>query len=219
MRSTSFVGALRLRRLSALLSLSALACCAHDAVLAFHVEPPLACANQTVAITWQVRGRALLKANPAPANWKEDVASVGSLPAVTVAQDTTFTIVAPDANPARGASFASQTAQVTAQADPRAVQAKCDTSGNCTGTLLINADPSVRVSQIANPTWRSGFKVTDHDLCVTPPGGQRTCLASKASATLGVPANGTWTFDTKLAQNESGDPPPELRVVFDFGCK
>src|SRR5450755_1075165 len=213
MRSILLGGALRLRRLSALLSLSALACCAHDTVLAFHVEPPLACANQTVAITWQVRGRALLEADPPPPNWKEEVPSVGTLPAVTVVHDTTFTIVAPDANPARGASFASQTAQVTSQADPRAVQATCDASGNCTGTLLINADKSVRVSQIWNPTWRSGFKVADHDVCVTPPGGNRTCVAPKASAALGVPANGKWTFDTKLAENESGDPPPELRVV------
>jgi|GEM_PF-2278996 len=219
MRAILLGGFLRLRQLSVLLSLSALACCAHDAVLAFHVEPPLVCANQAVAITWQVRGRAQLKANPSPLGWKEDVPSVGGLPQVKVAEDTTFTIVAPDANQARGASFASQTAQVTAQTDNRAVQATCDASGNCIGTLTIDADKSVRVIQIATPAWRSGFKVAEHEVCVTPPAGSRMCLAPKTSAALGVPANGTWTFDMKLAQDESGDPPPQLRVFFDFGCK
>lgn len=219
MRWTSLKGFSRLRRLSALLSLSALVCCAHDAVLAFHVEPPLVCANQTVAITWQVRGRAQLKATPTPPGWNEDVPSDGGLPAVVVGQDMTFTIVAPDANQARGASFASQEAKVTAQTDNRAVQATCDASGTCSGILTIDADKSVRVKRMANPTWKSGFKVADHTVCVTPPSGTRTCLAPNTSAALDLPANGTWTFDMKLAQDESGDPPPQLRVFFDFGCK
>jgi len=219
MRSISLKGFSRLRRLSVLLSLSALACCAHDAVLAFHVEPPLLCPNQTVAITWKVRGRAQLKANPTPPGWKEDVPSDGGLPAVTVGQDTTFTILAPDANQARGSSFASQEARVTAQTDNRAVQAMCDASGTCSGTLTIDADKSVRVKRMANPTWRSGFKVADHEVCVTPPSGSRTCLAPNTSAALDLPASGVWKFDMKLAQTELGDPPPELRVFFDFGCK
>lgn len=209
-----------LRRLSLLLllSLPALAGCAHDGVVAFHVEPPLVCASKTVGITWQVHGRALLKATPPPPNWNEQVASEGTLQSVPVTQDTTFMIVAPDANPARGASYASQAAQVTAQSDNRAVQATCDDSGKCSGSLEIVADSSVKVNQIANPTWRSRFKVAEHEVCVTPPGGTRTCLAANASAPLGVPASGKWTFDLQLAENESGDPPPQLRVFFDFGC-
>lgn len=207
------------RSLAALLSLSALACCAHNGVIAFHVDPPLVCANKTVAISWQVRGRAELKAVPPPPNWHEDIPSEGKLPAVPIAQDTTFTIVAPDANPADGASYASQTAQVTAQSDNRAAPATCDATGVCRGEIEIKADPAVHVVKLANPTWRSGFKVTEHEVCITPPGAARTCLPPQASALVDLPANGKWMFDMKLADGESPDPPPQLRVFMDFNCK
>jgi len=218
MRSLSLGAHVRGWVLLVLLPFAMLAC-THDGVVAFNVKPPLVCPGKTVDISWQVQGRAQLKATPPPPNWNEQIPSQGSLSAVRVSSDMTFVIIAPDANQARGRSYAMQTAQVTAQEEPRAAKATCTDAGVCTGEITINADSSVRVSKLANPAWRSGFKLADHEVCVTPPTGNRICVAPKSSAPLDLPANGKWLFDMKLAEGESGDPPPLLRVEFDFGCK
>jgi hypothetical protein len=216
---TQFVAGLRSSAFLTPLLLSTLSCCTHDGIVAFNVTPPLVCATKTVAITWNVRGRAQLNADPPPPNWNPQVASQGSLPAVPVAKDTTFTLVALDADPARGAANAQQPAQVTDQDDPRAAQASCDTAGNCSGDITINADPSVRVKKLSGPTWRVGFKVAPHEVCVTPPGGQPSCVPENGSLDLNAPANGKWLFSAKLPAGYGDPPPSQLRAVFDFGCQ
>lgn len=200
------------------LSISLLACgCGASAeVVAFNVSPQLACNAAPVTVSWEVRGKAALKADPAPSGWNEQVASKDQRQ-VNVASDTTFMIVALDANPAKGNSHASQTVQVAPNQN-QAAQATCDASLKCSGSLQINAGGAVQVRSVAQPSMKSGMQVKDHAVCVTPPNGVRVCVDPKGSATLNAPANGTWAFDTTLAADENATPPPQLRLVFDFGC-
>jgi len=191
--------------------------CTPAQVEAFKVDPPQICRGQPVTVSWRVKGRAELDAMPAPPNWAAQVASEGSVTALVEA-DTSFTIHALDAKPARGRSYATQWVRVAAPSDNRSAPATCDGSGKCVGSIQIDAAPSVRVRKVATPSWKSGFKTGDHAVCVTAPSGERACLEPKTSAPLDVAANGAWHFETTLAPGESGDPPPELRVFFDFGC-
>ncbi len=198
------------------ISLVTCGCGPSPGVVAFNVSPPLICNAAPVTISWEVRGHAALQANPAPSGWNEQVASKDQRQ-VNVVNDTTFMIVALDANPAKGNSHASQSVQV-APTQNQAAQATCDASLKCTGSLQISAGSALRVKSVAQPSVKSGLQVQDHALCVTPPNGTRVCLDPNGSAPLDAPANGTWAFDTTLSTGESASLPSQLRLVFDFGC-
>jgi hypothetical protein len=172
-----------------------------------------------VVVAWEVRGRAALRATPPPANWSDQpIASKGELK-VPVATETTFTLSALDANPANGASTGSQRVQVNPKDNDRAVSASCDaTTRQCKGTLQLSSNGSVQVSKLSNPTFVQSGKRQPRTVCVTSPAGQRTCVAPGQSAPALSLVDGQWTFDAELAPDEQPDPPPQLRMHFDFGC-
>jgi hypothetical protein len=202
-----------------LLVASAIAGCAHKAVVSFNVDPQLSCPGKPVLVQWEVNGRASLHAEPAPKDWVEGATdSKGSrqvFPEVT----TAFTVTALDANPAQGNSSGTKSVQVLPHNDNRAASSSCDeTTHHCQGSFTLKSIDSLRVVKISNPTFvRSGQRQA-RDVCVTAPNGAKTCVKANQGAELSAPANGSWVLETELAPEEPATPPPQLRLFFDFGC-
>jgi hypothetical protein len=89
-------------------------CCPHPQVVAFTVEPPLACPGQRIHVRWDVSGRAVLRAQRGPADWdEEEVLSKGDR-TVTSGISTTFHFTAIVANPAVGKSAGNKVVDIPA---------------------------------------------------------------------------------------------------------
>jgi len=137
---------------------------------------------------------------------------------VQVAQDTTFSVTALDANPASGNSTGSRPVKVTALNQEKGVSAACDEQTRvCRGTFTL-ASGGASVSRLANPSLKRDGALVAREVCVTPPGAAKICVAPNASVVVGTPADGLWTMETTLGTTEELTPPPQLRITVDFGC-
>jgi len=193
-------------------------CGAHPGVNTFTASPPLSCPDGSVVLEWNVTGPAALRAVPPPASWADGpVPSQGSR-TVQVAQDTTFSVTALDANPASGNSIGSRPVKVTALNQEKGASAPCDEQTRvCRGTFTLSSG-GASISRLANPSFKRDGTVVAREVCVTPPGGAKLCIAANASVAVGTPADGVWTMETTLGPAEAAAPPPQLRITVDFGC-
>src|SRR5450432_1530235 len=199
---------------------SALACACgpHPGVDSFAASPALTCPNGSVVLEWEVTGAASLRAVPPPASWSDGpVPSQGSR-TVQVAQDTTFSVTALDANPASGNSTGSRPVKVTALNQEKGVSAACDEQTRvCRGTFTLSSG-GASISRLASPSLKRDGALVAREVCVTPPGAAKICVAPNASVVVGTPADGLWTMETTLGTTEELTPPPQLRITVDFGC-
>jgi hypothetical protein len=193
--------------------------CPHTGrVLAFSAEPPLTCAGKPVLIKWAVQGHAALRADPAPPNWNEQMPSSGEL-SVPLTTTTTFTLQALDANLAKGNSSGNQRVQINPHNQKLGNSAPCDAATrSCSGSFSLQSGGTLQAVQLANPSFFRLGTETPHDVCVTPPNGQKTCVAAGQTVNLASPADGTWKIEAELGASDAVTPPPQLRVEFDFGC-
>ncbi|HWZ90302.1 MAG TPA: hypothetical protein VNW92_15670 [Polyangiaceae bacterium] len=210
---------IRFIRACVLLSALSASACAKKGIVSFAVTPPLACPGQGVVVQWEVRGKASLHAEPAPAAWADGATDSAGKRSVPLNGATTFTLSALDANPADGNSFATQSVKIVPQNDAREASAACDPNTlKCTGSFVLKTDGAIRVARISNPTLVRSGAAQPRDLCVTPPNGKTACVKAGASIELHSPAAGSWTVEASLLPDEPATPPARLRLDFDFGC-
>lgn len=217
MTEASPVGS-RVRCLVGLLPLLAVAACAHE-VVAFAVDPPLACPGQTVTIRWQVKGRAALRTERAANDWNEEQVPAQGERRQAVTQRTTFTITAADASPAQGHRFASRTVDMAQGPSVRAAETTCDPgSGKCRGTFeLAPGSPALMVRSLSGAKIVAAGQTWPGQVCVSHAGLPATCLGASDSIVVDVAAAGPWTLETDLPA-ETTHSPPQLRVQLGFGC-
>jgi hypothetical protein len=199
------------------------ACSPHPQVTSFSALPPLVCPGQTAVVHWDVRGRASLRAERGATDWDEQaVPSQGSrtvVPAVT----TTFKITALDANPADGNAYGTKLVQIPRPGEVRAVAAPCDAaSRKCRGSFTLDngAGPMVAVTLSAPIRVQRG-KEGPAKICVAHDGlPSETCVPAGGAVAIGpsVSAQGAWTLESELGADDALEPPPQLRIHFDFGC-
>ena len=194
------------------------ACGPHAGVDSFTASPPLTCPNGPVVLEWKVTGPASLRAEPRPASWSDGpVPSQGSRTA-QVAQDTQFIVSALDANPASGNAVGRRPVKVTALNQEKGASAACDPQTRvCRGSFTLSSG-GASISRLANPSLQRDGALAAREVCVTPPGGAKICVAANASVAVGAPADGTWTLETTLDPTEALSPPPQLHITVDFGC-
>jgi len=207
---------MRLSR-SMLASAMLLACC-HKGIVAFNVSPPVTCPNGPVSITWQVDGSAVLKADPTPANWSEQVPSQGTR-SVSITKDTTFTLLSEQGNLAKGSLFGSRTIQVNPQNKLLGNSAACDeTTRTCTTSFAVYSVGELKAVHLSIPLFVQSGKEQSREVCVTPPNEPKACVPPGGSVSIDHLANGIWELEAQLGTNEQAKPPPQLRLTFDFGC-
>ena len=197
----------------------ALAGCGSAQVETFTVAPPAICAGQSVTLTWDVKGRASLKASPAPVGWSDGpVASTGSMTAAPTST-TTFAVIAVDANPANGNSSGSKVVQVAAGSSPRAATTQCDAAEKkFEGSFALDGYSSaIKVARISAPTAVRAGVESPRRICVTHDGRQ-LCLDPNQAVDFAAPAAGTWVLDADRSADESCTPPLQLHVQIDFQC-
>jgi hypothetical protein len=215
-----------LRSASMLLPLVALlpsACGPHPQVTSFNVLPPLVCPGQSAVVNWNVLGRASLRAERGAADWDEGAVPSEGSRTVVPAMTTTFKITALDANPADGASYGTKLVQIPRPAQNKAATSTCDAaSRKCKGSFVLdNGGGAMRALTLSAPTRVRGGKEEPAKICVTHDGlPTQTCVPAGGSLAIGpsVAAEGSWTLESELGVGDGLEPPPQLRIHFDFGC-
>jgi hypothetical protein len=206
-----------------LIALLPSACGPHAQVNSFNALPQDVCPGQGSVVSWDVRGRASLRAERGTSDWDEGaVPSRGSrtvVPAVT----TTFTITAVDANPANGSAYAAKLVRIPRPAENKAVTSVCDAaSRKCKGSFALdNGAGPMRALTLSSPTRVRSGKAEPATICVTHEGlPTETCVPAGGTVAIGasVPAHGAWTLESDLGSDDALEPPPQLRIHFDFGC-
>jgi hypothetical protein len=189
-------------------------CGDNGAVVKFDVKPRDVCADKPVDVTWEVKGKAKLHAEPVPeSGWSEgDVDSSGTLHPI-VKKDTTFTVTAKDANAAKGSAYSSQPVTVATPGDRR-VTTSCS-GGTCSGHFDVHAGSEVRVSGLANPRITQGGRTQPVKLCVVHAGMDRTCLDPSQHVEVNVAAAGDWMVEGQVS---SAPPPPAFTVEVMLAC-
>jgi hypothetical protein len=189
-------------------------CGENGAVVKFDVQPRDVCVDKPVDVTWEVKGKAKLHAEPVPEQgWIEgDVDSTGTLHPI-VKEDTKFTVTAVNANAAKGSAYSSQPVTVATPGDRR-VTTSC-AGGTCSGHFDVHAGSTVHVSGLANPRITQGGHTQPIRLCVVHMGMDRTCLDPRQHVDVNVVAAGDWIVD---AQVSSDTPPPAFTVEVVLAC-
>lgn len=202
------------------LGLGATACCHNGEVLTFTATPNSICAGEEVVLTWDVKGPAELKAEPPPPDWKPESRSKGTL-TVRPHDKTLFTVTALDANPAKGRSYGTQPIEVEQSDVPKQKgnSAECnETTHVCTAKFKMPAGPGLNIAKLSSPLFVQAGVEKAHEVCVTPPQGQRQCVPGGGSVDIRSVAAGDWLLEATLAEGETATPPPQLRVTLGYRC-
>lgn len=205
-------------------ALSALSAgCTKSSVNAFKVDPPTACAGSKATVSWDVTGRAEVTATPAPPGWTDGpVKSVDSRE-VTASANTTFTVTAPDANPASGNWQKTQSLTVVEGTKTKAASASCSPASgpaSFVGTFSLEGYPGdIQIARISNPlAVRKGVSAP-RKVCISN-GTRSACVEPNQAVDFAAPAAGPWTLSTERAAEEECAPPPfQLRVDIQFRCQ
>jgi hypothetical protein len=201
-------------------ALSALSGCCSHRIRVFDASPKLICPREEVKLAWKVDGQAQLTATPPPPDWQEIAAEKG-VQRVHPEVDTDFALTSLQANPAKDGAAHHQFVKVKpAGFELQGQSAPCDDTRHCIANITRQAGSNLTVVSVSDPRIvRSGKKLTDRPLCVTPPGGDRMCFEGDKAISVNAPADGKWTLEADLLEGEAIAPPMKLEARFTFACK
>jgi hypothetical protein len=178
------------------------------------------CPGGAVALHWQVKGRTELSATPPPAFWEDGAAFSSGTRYVTVATPTTFTVTAPDANPAKGNATRNQfvTLLNTPVGQDRAAPSTCSTDGTVQGTVTPTDAGNAQVAHISAPTAKYGVKEQAVRICVTHL-DRTACVDPGQTIDFPTTASGAWTLRLDPTPSPACQSVPgQLRISLDFAC-
>ena len=197
-----------------------LAGCPQYGIVDFSVDKHTACPNDTVTVTWKVKGHArlaIIKGTTTPqpkdiaAASFQDVDSTKSQP-FQVAEATTFVIRATDADQAKDKWQGTQPVDVPTADEPQLVTTTC-TDQSCTGTFTVQTGAQAQVVRISDPMMKQGGKLAPTTIKLTHGPLTAVPLAPGQEITTPVPAAGDWTLEVP-----SSDPPPGLQITVRIAC-
>jgi len=190
--------------------------CARPQVLRL-VVPPMACPDQELVVSWEVKGRAALRAARGEKDWDEGEVPSRGQRTLAISQTTTFTLKALDARPEEKNAYRTARTQVPQLYENRAAPASCDEAGKCLGSFVLPETDGMRVVKLSDPTLVVRGQAQPVTICISSPAAQRTCVEPGSSAPLDTPAAGTWTLEASLPA--PSPTPPQLRIHLDLNCR
>lgn len=207
-------------RLTLLAGVLAQGCCKHPPPK-FAATPALACPGQVAEVTWDVHGKATLRAERGPADWDEEDVPPSGRRRVAPAVTTTFKLTLHDVNPAEGPSFGAQQVVIPKLLDERRVVSHCDAAtARCTGSFELDATAGrLRARKLSSPLVIQGGRAQSLEVCVTHDGLPRTCVGPGQLTDVDVSANGVWTLEAALPTGGAPTPPPALSIRLDLVCQ
>jgi len=189
--------------------------CTRPQVLSL-VVPAMACPDHEVVVSWQVKGRAALRASRGERDWDEGEVPSRGQRTLAVSQTTTFTLKALDARPEKKDAYRTARTQVPQLYENRAAPATCDETGKCLGSFVLPETSGMRVVKLSDPSLVVRGQAQPVTICINPPAAPRTCVEPGSSTPLDAPAAGTWTLEASLPA--ASPTPPQLRIHMDLTC-